>query len=40
MEETVGCCGFFHVLVFLAVPNEPKGLKFVLEVFKKNKFIS
>lgn len=33
MEGTVGYCGLFHVLVFLAVPNEPKALKFVLEVF-------
>lgn len=33
MEGTAGCCGLFHVLVFLAVANEPKALKFVLEVF-------
>lgn len=29
----------FHVLVFLAFPNDPDGLKFVLEVYK-NKLIS
>lgn len=33
MEGAAGCCGLLHVLVFLAVPNEPKGLKFVLEVY-------
>lgn len=36
MEGTAGCCGLSHVLVFLAVPTETKGLKFILEVFKEN----
>lgn len=33
MEGAAGCCGLFHVLVFLAVPNEPEALKFVLKVY-------
>ena len=39
MEGTAGCYALFHVLVFLASPNDPGTLKFVLEVYK-NKLIN
>jgi hypothetical protein len=35
MEGTAGCCGLFCVLVFLAVPNEPTGLKFISKIYSK-----